>query len=186
MTRCQASGRRAMVWDDMAVVGRIARAHGNRGEVILDVETDFPRERFRPGEELFIHRAGEIVALLITAARFHRERPVLAIEGVTTISAAEKFAGSELRIPADRLQPLPSGTFYRHDLVGCRVETRGGLLVGVVREVEGSVVASRLVVVGAAGEVLIPLASEICTAIDLEARRITIEPPEGLLDLNRR
>jgi 16S rRNA processing protein RimM len=177
--------RRPMAWDDMAVVGRIARAQGNRGEVILDVETDFPRERFRPGVELFIRQAGEIAALRVTTVRFQRERPVLGIEGVTTISAAEHVARSELRIPVDQLMPLPSGTFYRHHLVGCRVETRGGTLVGVVREVEGPLTASRLVVVGAEGEILIPLVSAICTAIDLEARQITIEPPDGLLDLNR-
>ena len=88
------------------------------------------------------------------------------------------------RAPADQLASLPEGTFYRHDLVGCRVETRLGDPVGVVSGVEGPLGGSRLVVVGAAGEVLIPFASEICTAIDPAAKRIVVDPPEGLLDLN--
>jgi len=69
--------------------------------------------------------------------------------------------------------------------VGCRVETSGGLAVGIVKEVEGTLAASRLVVASGDREILIPLASEICTAIDAGTKRIVIEPPEGLLELNR-
>jgi 16S rRNA processing protein RimM len=68
--------------------------------------------------------------------------------------------------------------------VGCRVETSVGQAVGIVKEVEGPLAASRLVVVSGDREILIPLASEICTAIDAEGKRIVIEPPEGLLELN--
>ena len=64
-------------------------------------------------------------------------------------------------------------------------ETRGGESVGLVQEVEGSLTGSRLVVGGSGGEVLIPLVSEICTEIDPAAKRIVIDPPAGLLDLNR-
>lgn len=168
----------------MAGVGRIARAHGNRGQVIVNLETDFPEERFRPGAELFIERNGAVQALTLTTVRFHRERPVVGIAGVETMNDAEALAGCELRIPADRLAPLPGGTFYRHDLIGCRVETSAGEVIGTVADVEGTVSGSRLVVPAARGEVLIPLASAICTTIDPAAKRIVIEPPEGLLELN--
>jgi 16S rRNA processing protein RimM len=81
---------------------------------------------------------------------------------------------------------LPAGSFYRHDLVGCRVETRDGQAVGTVSGVEGTMAGSRLVIDGARGEILIPLASDICTTIDVDGKRIVVEPPEGLLDLNTR
>src|SRR5437868_1795982 len=110
----------------MALVGWIARAHGIRGQVIVNPETDFPDERFRPGAELFIERGGRIERLTISTARFHRERPILAIAGIETMNDAEELAGQELRVPIERLAALPSGTFYRHDLIGCRVETRNG------------------------------------------------------------
>ncbi len=168
----------------MAVVGRIARAHGNRGQVIVNLDTDFPEERFRPGAELFTMRDGVVETLRLTAARFQGGRPVVGISGVDTMDAAEGLAGLELRIPADWLAALPSGTFYHHDLVGCRVETGGGVEVGVVEGVEGTLQGSRLVVAGASGQILIPLAVEICTTIDVGAKRIVIDPPEGLLDLN--
>jgi 16S rRNA processing protein RimM len=76
--------------------------------------------------------------------------------------------------------------YYWHDLVGCRVETTGGEVVGDVTAVEGDMGSSRLVLRSAGGEVLIPLAQAICVNIDTAARRIVIDPPEGLLDANRR
>jgi len=170
----------------MAAVGRIARAHGNQGRVIIDADTDFPHERFRPEGELFVQRGGDLVRLVIADVRFHRERPIVAFAGVDTMDEAEALAGLELRVPVDRLAPLPAGTFYRHALVGCRVETAGGEDVGVVRRVDGSPGGSHLVVEGARGEVLIPLAVDICRVIDPDARRIVIDPPDGLLDLNSR
>jgi len=169
----------------MAAVGRIARAHGRRGQVIVDLDTDFPEQRFYPGAELFIEREGIATALTLTAVRFQHDRPVITIDGVDTMDDAEALAGRELRVPMERLAKLPPDTFYRHDLIGCQVETRDGQPVGAVEGVEGTLAGSRLVVGGPAGEVLIPLASAICTTIDTAARRIVIDPPEGLLDLNR-
>jgi 16S rRNA processing protein RimM len=171
-------------WDDMALVGWIARAHGIRGQVIVNPETDFPDERFRPGAELFIQRGGAIEALTVTTARFHRERPVIGIDGVETMNDAETLAGLELRVPVERLAALPRDTFYRHDLIGCRVDTRDGRTVGLVRDVEGTLTGSRLVVDGADGEVLIPLVAAICTEVDPAAKRIVVDPPEGLLEVN--
>src|SRR5947208_4811115 len=101
----------------MALVGRIARAHGIRGQVIVNPETDFPDERFQPGAELFIERGGRVETLTVTTARFHGGRPVIGIAGVETMTDADTLAGQELRVPIDRLAALPAGTFYRHDLI---------------------------------------------------------------------
>jgi 16S rRNA processing protein RimM len=171
-------------WEEMALVGRIARAHGIRGQVIVNPDSDFAGERFHPGAELFLEHGGVIEKIRITTARFHRDRPVIGIEGVETMDGAEALAGKELRVPIEQLIPLPSGTFYRHDLIGCRVETSAGQAVGVVEDVEGSTGGSRLVVRDANREILIPLASEICRTIDPAGKRIVVDPPDGLLDLN--
>jgi len=180
-----------VLWDDMPLVGRIARAHGNRGQVIVDPETDFLDERYKPGSVVYIRReansdrSGGIVPLNITEARFHRGRPIIALEGIDTMSAAEGLAGAELRIEADALQPLPHGSFYQHDLVGCSVEMPDGVAIGTVTSVEGSGVGARLVVQGGRGrEILIPLAEEIVVGVHLGARKIVVQPPDGLLDLN--
>jgi 16S rRNA processing protein RimM len=168
----------------MAVVGRIARPHGIRGQVAVNLETDFPRERFYLGAELFVKRSADVERLVIATVRFHNERPIVSFEGVDDMNAAATLAGSELRIPVERLTELPPEMFYRHDLVGCAVETAAGTKVGQVTDVEGTLAGSRLVVATARGEALVPLAAEICRSIDVVGKRIVIEPPEGLLDLN--
>lgn len=170
----------------MAVVGRVARPHGLRGQLVVNLETDFPFERFRPGAEVFVCRAGVVEPVSITSVRFQRERPIIGVAGVESLEAAGELAGTELRVPIDRLASLPDGTFYRHDLVGCRVETGTGESVGIVADVEGEMGGSRLVVETPAGPVLVPLATEICPAIDPVRKRIVIDPPEGLLGLNTR
>ena len=170
--------------DDHLLVGRVARAHGNRGQVIVNLETDFPEERFKAGEELLVGPAAE--AREITEVRFHQGRPVIALRGIETMNDAEALAGAELKVRASTVPSLPAGTFYRHDLVGCEVRETNGNVVGRVTAVEGSLERSRLVVVGNRGEVLIPLVAGICLSIDTAAQRIVVNPPEGLIELNLR
>jgi 16S rRNA processing protein RimM len=172
-------------WDDLILVGCIARTHGRRGEVILNSESDFPEERFQAGHRLLVQRAGRVEAMVITSAWFQKGRPVVAFDGVETMNDAEALAGLELRIPAKELAPLPDGMYYHHDLVGCRVETVAGEVVGEVRAVEGSGATSRLVVQSPGADELIPLIDQVCRVIDPGARRIVIAAPEGLLGLNQ-
>lgn len=170
----------------MAVVGRVARPHGIRGQVVINLETDFPHERFQVGAELFVRRSAHVEQLVVASVRFHNERPIVGFAGFDDMNAAATLAGAELRVPRSALAPLPPETFYRHDLVGCAVDTTNGSHVGDVTDVEGTLGGSRLVVSTSHGDVLVPLAAEICRSIDVDAKRIVIEPPEGLLDLNRR
>lgn len=168
--------------DDLLLVGRVARAHGTRGQVIVNLETDFPEERFKVGEVLLVGADGE--AREIRQVRFQQGRPVIALAGIETMDDAEALAGAELKVPASTVPPLPEGMFYRHDLVGCEVRDRGGCLIGRVVAVEGSLERSRLVVAAEHGEVLIPMVSNICTRIDPTAQLIVVDPPPGLIELN--
>jgi len=174
-----------MKWEEMAVVGQIARPHGLHGHVIINIETDFPEQRFQSCVELYVNRGVGIEPLKLTTVRFQGGRPIVGLERVDNVEAAERLAGLELRVPSANLAQLPPGSFYRHDLVGCRVETTGGRVIGTVTDVEGTFDAGRLVVSAGEDEVLIPFASAICTAIDAAEKRIVIEPPEGLLELNK-
>lgn len=171
-------------WQDMVTVGRIARTHGNRGQVIVNPETDFPDERFQRGHTLYLQRDARVESVAITAVRFHQGRPIIGLAGIETMTAAEALAGLELRVPAETLHPLPDAAFYRHDLVGCAVRTVKGQEVGTVARIDGPFEGAHLVVAGGAGEVLIPLVAEICVRIAPDERLIVVDPPEGLLDLN--
>jgi 16S rRNA processing protein RimM len=171
-------------WDELVLVGRIARPHGLRGQVVVNPETDFIDERFRVGATLQTRGPSGEETLTVSTFRIHGGRPIVGFEGFDGIDAVERLAGQELRVPEEALQALEPGSFYHHQLVGCAVETLAGERVGEVERVEGGIGGSRLVVGGRRGEVLVPLASTICVEIDPDARRIRIDPPEGLLDLN--
>jgi 16S rRNA processing protein RimM len=171
-------------WERMVLVGYVARTHGLRGHVIVHPQTDFPEERFRVGSVVWTRSAAGDRQLTISAVRFQQGRPVVAFEGLARIDDVEAMAGQELRVPEDALQPLDAGQYYEHQLVGCRVETVGGERVGEISKVEGGAGGTRLVIDGERGEIQIPFAVDICVEIDVPGKRIRINPPEGLLELN--
>jgi len=171
-------------WEEMVLVGRIARPHGLRGEVVVDPETDFAERRFAPGARLWIDGGDAPLELTVASSRLQGPRPIVSFAGRPGREEAEALAGRELRVPEADLQPLPAGRYYHHQLRGCVVETVDGTRVGTVTRVDGGAGDGRLVVEGPGGEVLVPLADEICVEVDVAAGRIRIAPPDGLLDLN--
>jgi 16S rRNA processing protein RimM len=173
-------------FDDMVLVGRVARPHGIRGQVIVNPETDFIEDRFAPGATVWTRSDRGDEQLTIDSARVQGNRPVIGFAGFSRIEDVERLAGLELRVPEEALQPLADGMYYQHQLVGCSVETRTGDGIGLVTRVEGGAGGSLLVVQGERDEILVPFATDICVDVDVVAKRIRIEPPEGLLDLNVR
>ena len=173
-------------WDRMVLVGRIARPHGIRGHVIVTPDTDFVENRFQTGATFWTRSDRGNEVLTVNSARLQNGRPVIGFEGFEKIEAVERLTGLELRVPEDSLLPLDAGAYYVHDLVGCAVETISGEPVGEVKRVEGGAGASVLSVEGRRGEVLVPLAADICVEVDIGGRRIRINPPEGLLELNEK
>jgi 16S rRNA processing protein RimM len=167
----------------MVTVGEVVRPQGNRGEVVVRSETDFPADRFRPGELVHAQRGGSTVTLTVRESRTAPDgRWVVGFQGVTSIAQAEDLRGLELRIPAEAQRKLGGGRYYTHDLVGCDVTTPDGRALGRVERVElGTTVP--LLVVGPR-EVLIPFAEAICRRVDVESKTIVVDPPEGLVDLN--
>jgi 16S rRNA processing protein RimM len=171
-------------WDEMVLVGFVARTHGTRGAVILKSETDFPEDRFRVGATLYARVGdGPIQRLLVTAVRFQQGKPILGIAGFSSIDEAERLTGAVLKVPESEQQPLPEGNYYHHQLIGCEVVTASGDPVGTVSKIDGAGEATRLVVRGRRAEVLIPLVDDICR-VDVGAKRILVTPPEGLLEVN--
>lgn len=170
-------------WDELILVGIVARSHGNKGQVIVNPHTDFADQRFRVGARLHTRLADATRTVVeVTSVRMHQGRPVVGLAGVTSISEAERYADAELRIDPTEQDELPDGMYYHHQLIGCEVVTADGAPVGRVVAVDGEMGQSRLVVAGAGRRHEIPLADELCT-VDVAARRITVRPPEGLLEL---
>ncbi|MCX6559621.1 MAG: ribosome maturation factor RimM [Candidatus Aminicenantes bacterium] len=110
---------------------------------------------------------------------------VLKLRGVDSIGQAEALAGCEIVVPEEAMPSPAADRHYIADLVGCRVATSGGEAWGVVAEVMEAGGAAVLVVQRADGrEALVPLASAVCPVIETAAKRIVIDPPDGLWDLN--
>jgi 16S rRNA processing protein RimM len=168
----------------MVLVGFVARTHGNKGQVIINSESDFAERRFRVGARLFARVPGGAVETLeVTSVRFQQGRPIVGLVGFATISEAERLAGAELRVPESEQEHLPEGVYYHHQLVGCDVVTNTGGRIGRVSGVQGDGHATCIIVTGGRGEVMIPLAQEIC-AIDVATKTIVVTPPDGLLEVN--
>ncbi len=175
-------------------MARILRPHGRRGEVAAEILTDFPDRLTRlKSAQLWNGRTEPPRSALVRSCWLSHSRGGQAIflfEGSNSISDAEKLVGLEVQIPLSERISLPAGTFYVSDLVGCDVYERdGGKLIGRVRDLQfpGEELKGTplLEVDSASGELLIPLAQEICVQIDTAARRIEVVLPEGLRELNR-
>ncbi len=163
-------------WVALALLGR---PRGNRGELTA-IPLSKP-ERYADLREVFLFPGGSRREL--EAAWFHDRRLVLKFRGVDTIQDAEKLAGCEVRVPrAQRLPPEP-GEYYESDLIGCEaVEREGGASLGRVtgfRDGGGSGLLEL------EGGLLIPFARAICVEIDPQARRIVVDLPAGLKELNQ-
>ena len=171
-------------WDDMVIVGRIARPQGIRGEVIIDASTDFPDERFAEGQSVFVRRGADAETLTVAEFRMHGGRPVVRFDGTGSMDDAEKLRGLEMRVPEASLAELPEGMWYHHELLGCRVRTKDGRDVGTVISIQGPTERSILEVDGPGGSALIPLAAEFVT-VNRDEKIVEIDPPEGLLEVNR-
>ena len=174
---------------EFIAVARIARPQGRRGEVAAEILSDFP-ERFSGLKMVFLAEPGGLPEpAQVDDAWPHKGRIILKFAGVDSISDAELLRGREVLIPRSERAPLGEHQYWVSDLEGCRVVVeRNGTMaeVGRVVGVDSAAGADVLRVESARGEVLIPLAQEICTRIDTESKVILINPPEDLLELNQK
>jgi len=169
---------------DDVVIARIVKARGVRGELACSVDTDFPA-RFALLTNVTVRMPdGARLSVAIEGHWFHQRRVILKFKGFDTMTSAQTLVGGSLVIPeADEL-PLDDDQFYERRLIGSTVVTATGDEVGEVKRLMRTGGTDLLVIEGHAGrEHLVPFADAICTDVDVDAKRITIEPPDGLLDL---
>jgi 16S rRNA processing protein RimM len=194
-------------------IARILRARGNKGEVAAELLTDFPDRLKTQTEVFLANAGGgnassaqpprRVALRSFWVDRNHPGQCVFHFEGVSSIDAAEKLRGLDVQIPFEQRAQLPAGSYFVTDLIGCSVFelaattttissspcslAEAPALLGQVRDVyfpgEGQPGTPLLALDTSHGEVLIPLAEDICKRVDVAARRIEVLLPEGLRDL---
>ena len=172
------------------VLGQVAGAHGRDGDLRVHFFGDGPEnlqriadeaQRFVLGGSDADTSAREYTVLGLESGRTGEVR--LRLEGVASREGAEALAGLLVLANPDQLEPLPVGEYYCYQLVGCAVETRDGRPLGSVREVWNTGAHDVLVVEDDEGrEILLPVAERLLHRVDLEAGRIVMEVPPGLLE----
>lgn len=169
------------------VVGRIAKAHGVTGELVVDVRTDDPDERFSAGNLLRLRRSrgGGEDSVVIESVRPHGARLLVRLRGVADRDTAEALRGALFLVDSADLPPISDpDEFYDHQLEGLRVRTVDGREIGTVTEVLHTAGGELLSVRTGDGEVLVPFVGAIVTRVSLSDGTVEIDPPEGLLDLD--
>ncbi len=165
-------------------IGRIIAPHGIRGELKVEVLTDFP-ERFKPGFRAFLGVGGEdpeARPVKLIAVRPHKGGLLVKLDVVPDRNAAELVRDRYLLIPEADAMPLGDHENYLHDLFGLQVETADGRLLGELKEILFTGANDVYVVSGPDGEVLLPAIRDVVLQVDLSARRMVVALPEGLLD----
>jgi 16S rRNA processing protein RimM len=166
-------------------VGKIVNTHGIRGEVRVISRTDFPEERYKKGNTLYIftEQAKEPIAVTVKSHRVHKSFDLLSFEGYDNINLVEKFKGAMLKVPESQLGELDEGEYYFHEIIGCTVVTEAGEVVGTVKEILTPGANDVWVVRRDDGkEVLIPYIEDVVKEVDVDEKMITIRPMEGLLE----
>ncbi|WP_068065758.1 ribosome maturation factor RimM [Nocardia xishanensis] len=169
------------------VVGRVAKSHGVRGELVVEIRTDEPDERFAAGATLRgrLPRSTEVRDFTVESAREHSGRLLVFLAGITDRTAADALRGTLFLVDSEDLPPSDDpDEYYDHELEGLTVELTDGAVVGTVTEVLHSA-AGELLSVRAADdgrEILIPFVTAIVPTVSVADGLVVIDPPEGLLD----
>jgi 16S rRNA processing protein RimM len=169
---------------EFLTVARVVKTQGRHGEVGVDLLTDFP-ERFAEGRRVYAFKeGGERRALHIEDVWPHKGMLILKFAGVDSMNDAETLLKSEIQVPFSERTKLEDGAWYVSDLVGCMV-TDSGREIGTVAKVEfGAGEAPLLIVQQGKQEHMIPLAEAFTRRVDLEQKKIELQLPEGMLEIN--
>ena len=165
---------------DALTIGRIVGCHGVRGHLKVLSDADSV-EFFPPGKELLlITENGASESYCISSCRRHKGLFLLALEGIESIDAAERWRGGEIQVGKETLPPVQPGTYYVYELIGLAVVDSDERYLGRVEEIFPTGSNDVYVVRNGVKEVLIPAIDSVVLAVDLDAGLIRVDLPEGL------
>lgn len=161
------------------VVGKLGRPHGVRGEILMQVITDFP-ERLQPGVTVFVGQQHQ--PELIRSRRIHGQGLLLTFDGYTTPETVGALRNALVYVPTSDRPPLPQGEYYHHQLLGLHVVNEDGRELGRVHEILSTAAHDIYVVRGESGpEILLPAIDEVILEIDPESGLLRVHLLPGLI-----
>lgn len=170
---------------ELVIVARALKTRGLKGELVAELLTDFP-DRFADVSSLIaVSPAGDRKSVELESHWFQQGRVVLKFAGFDSIEAAKELVGYDFAVPEGERVDLEEGYFYDWELEGCLVESKDGVQIGTVKEVKrlGGEIEMLAVVDTEGVSRLIPLVAAIVLEVDIEGKKIRIDPPPGLLEL---
>ena len=165
-------------------VGKIVNTHGIKGEVKIIRITDFD-DRFDVGNKLYFLGKNEKYPIQLTVAshRMHKQFDLVQFESYNTIEVAEKLKEGTLMIREEQRGTLDEGDFYYHEIIGCTVYTNENEELGEIKEILAPGANDVWVVTRPnQKDLLIPYIPDVVKEVNIEEKKIIIEPMEGLLD----
>lgn len=164
-------------------VGKIVNTQGIKGEIRVISSTDFPEERFRKGNILYIEVApNDLIEVKVSSHRLHKNFHLLTFAGFNNINDVEKYKGKMLKISEDQLNDLDEGEFYYHEIIDCEVFADDGEKLGTIKEIL-SPGANDVWVVKRPGDkdLLLPYIEDVVKEVDVENKKVIVHLMEGLL-----
>jgi 16S rRNA processing protein RimM len=162
---------------DLLIIGRILAPWGLKGDVKVEILTDYPQERFTPGKLVYVDGS----AMTIEGGRPHKGNIILKLDDVADADQASDLRGKYLEIPASESMPLEDDQFYHHQLIGLSVETTEGRLLGVIKRILPTGSNDVYVVDGDGRDLLVPAIGDVVKQVDLSRGLVVIEEIDGLL-----
>lgn len=163
-------------------VGKVARLFGIRGQVEVIPLTDFP-SRFSPGLKVFLSPPlAQTRSLTVESARLKKERIVIKFEEISTRSQADELKQKILQVPAKDTPSLPKDTYWHHQIIGLKVITVEGKLLGKVSDIYQTGGNDVYVVSKGENQILIPATKGVVKQVDLKREKMVVKPPLGLID----
>lgn len=167
---------------DYVHIGTIKGTHGIKGEVKVESNSDFKSERFKKGNKLYLGYNNTMVGITIHSYRVHNNYDLITFNGIDNINDVLGYIGCNIYVIKSLLPPLPENEFYFHELIGLDAVTDIGEGIGKVIEVRESPQGALLIIKKPNdSEAIIPFVKAFIRDVDVDKKKITITPIEGLL-----
>ena len=166
---------------EFIAIGQVLAPRGVQGKIEVSLETDFP-QRFNPHSKVYINRQ----SMTIESTEWHKGKPVIKLTAINSIKDTQKLRGQLVEIRRSQANLLPEGQYYHYQIVGLKVMTTQGELLGSITKILTGASNDNYIVNGAKGEIIIPAIEDVVKSIDLDKGCMIIETIEGLLSLNQK